>query len=93
MSKRRASVAAAAMTACLLSCGRPRHEYSAELVDNFGRACRARGGTEAACGCALDRLRERWTEQQYRDLETRVAKREEAAARALADATADCRGR
>jgi hypothetical protein len=77
----------------VVACGRPQHEYAAEVVDNFLHACRSRGGSEAACRCALDRIRERYTEDEYRDVERRVAAHDEATVRALADLTAGCRGR
>lgn len=87
------AVLVATLTVVPLACGRPQHEYPTEFVDNFRSACRAKGGTEDGCECALARIRERFTADEYRDIEARLVRREEAAAQALADVTADCRGK
>jgi len=67
------------------------HPYPPEVVENFLRACIATGGSEAACQCSLDAVRRRYTIDEYRAIEQRVARGE--VLPELANLTADCRGR
>lgn len=73
-----------------LGCGREPHEYPAEIVDNFMRACTAGGTSEAVCRCSLDLLRERYSAEAYLALEQQVA-RGEASADDVVQLTAPCR--
>jgi len=56
-----------------MACNRtPTHDYPAEVVDNFVGACRTRA-PEAACQCAIDRLRDAIPYETFRGLEQRMA--------------------
>jgi hypothetical protein len=46
--------------------------YPPEVVDNFVRAC-ARRGDERACRCTIDAVRRRFTIDEYRAIEARIA--------------------
>ena len=60
-----------------LGCGGARPgPYPTEVADNFLRACVGRGGSEASCRCALDKVQERWTLDEYQALEARIARGE-----------------
>jgi hypothetical protein len=75
-----------------LACHRkPLNEYPKEVVDNFLAACRSNGASDAACECALDGLRNRFTADEYVALEKKVQGKDEAAARVLSEVVADCR--
>ena len=83
-------VALLAVTA--LACHRePLHDFPKDVVDNFIGACRANGGSEDACRCALDGLRRRFTADEYVALEQKVRTKDEAAARLLTEVVAECR--
>jgi len=49
----------------------PTYEYPPEVVDNFIGACRTRA-PEEACRCAIDRLRDRFPWEEFRDMERRM---------------------
>ncbi|HEY8517044.1 MAG TPA: hypothetical protein VIS07_16155 [Candidatus Binatia bacterium] len=68
----------------------PANAYSAEVVENFQAGCR-RGASEAVCNCALRRIQQKWTEEEFRSLEARLG--DEAAAREIAETVAVCAGR
>ena len=80
------------LAATALACHRePLHEYPKDVVDNFLGACRSNGGSDDACECALDGLRNRFTADEYVALEKKVQAKDEAAARLLTEVVADCR--
>jgi hypothetical protein len=78
-------------TAALACHRKSLHEYPKDVVDNFLAACRSNGGSDTACECALDGLRNRFTADEYVALEKRVQGKDEAAARVLSEVVADCR--
>ncbi|MEW6269587.1 MAG: hypothetical protein AB1689_09860 [Thermodesulfobacteriota bacterium] len=67
----------------------PANPYSAEVVENFQAGCR-RGATEAVCACALRRIQQKWTEEEFRSLEARLG--DQAAAREIAETVGACAG-
>ena len=80
------------LTATALAChSKPAHDYSKELVDNFLGACRSNGGSDDACRCALDAIQNRFTSEEYVEIEKRVKENDQAATRMLAELVADCR--
>ena len=82
----------ALLAATALACHRePLHEYPQDVVDNFLAACRGNGGTDDACQCALDGLRNRFTADEYTALEKKVQAKDEAATRLLTEVVTDCR--
>jgi hypothetical protein len=86
------SILLALLAMATLACHRePLHEYPKDVVDNFLAACRSNGASDAACVCALDGLRNRFTADEYVALEKRVQGKDEAAARVLSEVVADCR--
>ncbi|MGH7895983.1 MAG: hypothetical protein ACREQL_15020, partial [Candidatus Binatia bacterium] len=62
--------------------------YSQEVVDNFVAAC-SRQGDLRSCRCAIDAIRRRFTIDEYRDIEARLAKGE--APKEFVAAVDDCR--
>ena len=86
-----ARVVLAAGCALLLTtaCRRRGNEYPPELVENFLRACGSRA-SEGACRCSLDKVRERYTADEYRALEARIAATRQAP-KELLDISASCR--
>ena len=55
------------------ACARePVNEYPADVVDNFIGACRTRA-PEETCRCAIDRLRDRFPWEAFREIERRMA--------------------
>lgn len=55
------------------ACGRaPAHPYPPEVVENFVAACRTRA-PEAACRCAIDRLQDRFSYEEFQAFERRMA--------------------
>jgi hypothetical protein len=54
-----------------LACRRRVNEYPPEIVENFLRACQSRG-SEAACRCALTKVQERYTADEFRALEAQI---------------------
>jgi hypothetical protein len=75
--------------ALAVGCGGRGNAYPAEVVENFLRACTSKGASEAACQCSLDAIRRRYTVDEYRALESRVARGEMPPE--LVALTADCR--
>jgi len=54
------------------ACARePANEYPADVVDNFIGACRTRA-PEKTCRCAIDRLRDRFPWEEFRDIERKL---------------------
>jgi hypothetical protein len=72
------------------ACGKPLHDYPASVVDNFLGACHGNGGSDGACHCALDELRQRYTADEYEALEKRVRDGDQASTKLLAEVVADC---
>jgi len=82
----------ALLATAALACHRePIHQYPKDVVDNFLAACRSNGASDAACECALDGLRNRFTADAYVALEKKVQAKDEAAARVLTEVVGDCR--
>jgi hypothetical protein len=64
-------VLAAGVLAGAVACRSQQHPYSDALVESFMRGCQQRAG-EPACRCALDRIRERYTAEEYEALEASI---------------------
>jgi hypothetical protein len=60
----------------VLGCGGRPAPYPSDVAENFLRACVGRGGSEASCRCALEKVEERYTLDAYRALEARIARGE-----------------
>jgi len=89
--RRTARALLAAVCALLITtaCRQRRNEYPPDLVQNFLRACGSRA-REGACRCSLDKARERYTADEYRALEARIAATRQAP-KELLDISASCR--
>jgi hypothetical protein len=72
-----------------VACRRRGNEYPPEVVENFLRACGSRA-SESACRCSLEKVQERYTADEYRALETRIAATRQVP-RELLDIIATCR--
>jgi hypothetical protein len=83
------TLATVALAVLVAGCGDRGHPYPPDVVENFLHACTARGAPEGACRCSLDAVRRRFTVDEYRALEARVARGE--VPRELSDLAADCR--
>jgi hypothetical protein len=64
-------LAALLLLAPLAGCGDDRHEYPPEVVKSFIENCEARAD-ERDCNCAIDKLREQYTYEQFQALEKRM---------------------
>lgn len=73
-----------------LGCAAAHHDYPPEMVDTFIRGCTTGGQSEAVCRCSLDRIQSRYTLEEYRALEQRVA-RGTASPAEIVQLTAECR--
>ena len=71
-----------------MACHRRGNEYPSEVVENFLRACGSRA-SESACRCSLEKVRERYTADEYRALEARIAATRQAP-KELLDIIASC---
>ena len=83
------TLAALALAVLAAGCRDRRHPYPDDVVENFIRACTARGAPEGACRCSLDAVRRRFTAEEYRALESRVGRGE--VPPELANLAAECR--
>ena len=73
------------------SCGGgPPNPYPAEIVENFVTSCRTRAD-EKICRCAIDRIERRWSLDEFKAFETRMAAGD--VPKEMVDTIADCRGR
>jgi hypothetical protein len=70
--------------------GGPPNPYPDDVVDNFVSACRA-NAAERVCTCAIDRIQRRFTLDEFRAFEERMAQGE--TPKELVDSVADCQGR
>ena len=72
--RHRARVATIALLAA--GCGgSPPNPYPQEVVDNFVTSCRTRA-EERVCRCAIDRIERRYTLDEFRAFEDRMARGE-----------------
>jgi hypothetical protein len=69
----------------------PPNPYPQELVDNFMTGCRQRSSA-SICECALDRIRRRWTADEFQKLDQTLGDGDAAAAQ-IAETVAACAGR
>ena len=76
------------LVAVLAGCRDDRHEYPAEVVESFITNCEARAD-QSNCHCAIDRLREAYSYEQFQALEKRLGQRE--AMQEMADVVDQCR--
>ena len=76
------------MLLALSSCrGGPSNPYPAEVVETFVASCRTRAD-EAVCRCAIDRIQRRWSLDEFKAFEARIA--DGAVPKELVDSVADC---
>jgi hypothetical protein len=68
--------------------GGPPTPYPAEVVEAFVVSCRTKAD-EAVCRCSIDRIQRRWSLDEFKAFEARVAKGE--VPKELVDSVADCR--
>lgn len=64
-------VALGALAVALVACRSKRNTYPETVVENFLRACQSRA-SESACRCAIDRIQERYTAEQYEMIEAGI---------------------
>jgi hypothetical protein len=69
--------------------GGPPNPYPEDVVRNFVTACRS-NAAESVCECAIDRIQRRFTLDEFKAFEDRMARGE--TPKELIDAVADCRG-
>lgn len=70
--------------------GAPANPYPEDVVQNFVAACRT-NAAERVCTCAIDRIQHRFTLDEFRAFEQRMAQGE--SPKELIDSVAECRGR
>jgi hypothetical protein len=70
--------------------GGPPNPYPPEVVDTFVASCRSHS-EEAVCRCAIDRIQRRYSLDEFRAFEARIAKGE--AVKELIDTVSDCVGK
>ena len=68
--------------------GGPPTPYPEEVVEAFVVSCRT-NADEAVCKCAIDLIQRRWSLDEFKAYEARVAKGE--VPKELVDSVADCR--
>jgi len=85
---RRTMLAAPIALALLAACERPpANPWPPEVVDNFMRGCRDRTA-DAQCRCALERLQQRFTLEEFSRMERELAGG--TVPKPLADAVSGC---
>ena len=70
--------------------GGPPNPYPEDVVTNFVTACRT-NAAESICTCAIDKIQRRFTLDEFRGFEQRMA--QGASPKELIDSVAECRGR
>jgi len=92
-SRVKSSVLAVAVLVFVAGCTRepPPNPYPQELTDNFMTGCRQRSNA-SVCECALDRIRRRWTAEEFQQLDKTLGDGDAAAAQ-IAQTVAACAGR
>jgi len=69
-------------------CGDDSHEYPPEVVKSFITSCEQRA-EPSHCNCAIDKLQETYSYEQFQSMEQRLNEREVQAE--MANAVSDCR--
>jgi len=72
----------------LAACGEASHEYPPEVVKAFLASCQQRADA-SHCDCAIDKLQETYSYEQFQSMERRLNEREVQAE--MANAVSDCR--
>jgi hypothetical protein len=70
--------------------GDPPNPYPSEVVETFVASCRTRSD-ERICRCAIDRIQRRWSLDEFKAFEARLAQGE--VPKELVDSVAECAGR
>jgi hypothetical protein len=70
--------------------GGPPNPYPEDVVANFVTACRT-NAAESICTCAIDKIQRRFTLDEFRGFEQRMAQGQ--SPKELIDSVAECRGR
>ena len=70
--------------------GGPANPYPSEVVETFVASCRTKAA-ESVCRCAIDRIQRRWSLDEFKALETRMAGGD--VPKELVDSVADCQQR
>lgn len=73
----------------LVACERGCRRYPEDIVENFLRACMPRAD-EAECRCAIGRIQRRYTLEEYRAIEAKIAAGEKLPEE-FVQSVADCR--
>jgi hypothetical protein len=68
--------------------GSSEHSYPTEVVDNFMNSCTQKGSKES-CTCAIDHIQKKFTLDEFRSMEARMANKGEIP-KEMMDAIADC---
>ena len=71
--------------------GGPPNPYPQDVVDNFVASCRSQRADERICRCAIDRIQRRYSLDEFRAFEARMAQGE--VVKELMDTVTDCLGR
>jgi len=88
-SARHRRAAAAGLLVLAAACGgASRDVYPPDVVDNFMRGCTARSAP-ATCRCALDKLQDRFSVDEFKGFESRLRQGE--VPKEMADAALSCR--
>ncbi len=80
----------AALLAVWACGGGPPNPYPADVVEAFVVSCRTRAD-EGICLCAIDRIQRRWSLDEFKAFEARMANGD--IPQDLLDTVADCHGR
>jgi len=76
MNRRRHRVPVAALVLLAAGCGgSPPNPYPQDVVDNFVTSCRTHA-TEGVCRCAIDKIERRYSIDEFRAFEERMARGE-----------------
>lgn len=68
----------------------PPNPYPSEVVETFVSSCRT-NAAESVCRCAIDRIQRRWSLDEFKAFEARVADGD--VPKELVNSVADCQGR
>jgi hypothetical protein len=80
----------AAVALGLSACGGG-NDYPKEVEDNFLSSCKSGGGSEKQCECALDKIQDEFTYEEFKQEEKDITSGKEPSKK-LTDATKECAG-
>lgn len=79
------------LTFTLVGCGKADNRYPADIVTTFVNSCQAGGGNSELCSCAIDHIQDKFTLDEFKKIETRMAVGDQEAIRKIADTMSSCR--